>query len=296
MKYLYKLLNRLGILQYFNCTTKIVYNKKKIRIPLIQGIGVTNLNLQPNWFTHLIVNLYKNYSDLEFLDIGANIGQTLIGVNCSAPQWTYLGFEPNGNCIYYINKLIQVNEFKSANIIPIAVSNRNAVMDLHLNSLVDSTATLLDSFRPNHYASGQRLPIVSSSLDELQAKGLLSKPTYLVKIDIEGGESLALEGMTNFLQEKRPIIICEVLDTHSSETMTDHKDRLFVIESLLKELNYEIYQIVRSENDDRITEFKPLVKFRPVAWAEASLKLNDYIFMPKENEIELDSFLLKNLE
>ena len=292
MKLILKLLSRIGILKYLNYTTSISLNNKVLKIPIIKGLGLNNLNQKHTWFTQLLTQLHKHYPNHEFLDIGANIGQTVIQVNAAAPYWKYKGFEPNKNCVFYLNTLIKANDLMQSKIYPYAVSDTTGKINLFLNSNVDTTATTIDSFRPNVYDAGITQEIAAINFDEFYKKELSKDSSFIVKIDIEGAEYLALQGMSSFLKEKRPIIICEVLDTHSKATLDNHKLHLTRIEGVLNELNYTIYQILRTEDDQNIKSFKRIEKFEIKLWSSESIQLNDYFFIPEENQLNLKTLLI----
>ena len=291
MKYILKLFFRLGILQYFNYTAIISIHKAKLKIPILKGLGLTNLNQKHNWFTQLVQQLHTLYPDYKFLDIGANIGQTLIQVQSVAPQWKYYGFEPNDSCVSYLNTFIKANHLTQAIIYPYAVSNTTGKINLYLNSDADTTATTIDAFRPNVYDDSKAREINAIKFDEFYKNELPKNSSFIVKIDIEGAEYLALQGMTRFLHEKRPILICEVLDTHSEGTLDKHKLHLKGIETLLGDINYDIYQILRTDSDQKIRDFKRIQKFEKKIWSADSLQLNDYLFIPKENLLNLKALL-----
>jgi FkbM family methyltransferase len=292
VKFILKLLSRIGILQYFNYTSTISLNNKTLKIPIIKGLGLCNLNQKHTWFTELIKQLYKHYPNHEFLDIGANVGQTLIQVQSAAPQWKYNGFEPNENCVFYLNILIKANDLTQSKIFPYAVSDTTEKINLFLNSNSDTTATTIDAFRPHVYDNGMMQEIKAINFDEFYEKELSKESSFIVKIDIEGAEYLALQGMSNFLKEKRPIILCEVLDTHSKATLDNHKLHLTHIESAMNELNYNIYQIIRSDDDQNIRAFQRIEKFEIKIWSIESIQLNDYLFIPEENHLNLKTLLL----
>jgi FkbM family methyltransferase len=64
-----------------------------------------------------------------------------------------------------------------------------------------------DGVRPV-LASGERIQVPSTSLDEFIAHG--NPEPHLLKIDVEGGEVAVLAGAERLVTDRRPVIICEV--------------------------------------------------------------------------------------
>ncbi len=287
---LYKALNRLGILRLFNIKTYLKVGPKKVAIPLIKGLGLSHFNPSENWLVSLL-NTIPLDSNLQVFDIGANIGQSLVKFKTVFPDSDYIGFEPNSNCVYYLNELIAANAYSNAVILPVAVSKSTSIQSLYYNSNTDSTATILEDFRPGRYAQGKKDTIVTIDLDSHFLKTFGSE--IIMKIDIEGSEYLALQGMTKFLDINKPIIICEVLDTHSKHTMSAHQERMSTIERTLEKCNFEAFQIVQNEIDTNNTFLKPVTKFPLRIWDSTSRATNDYLFLHKDKKELIAKFIIK---
>jgi hypothetical protein len=103
-----KALYRLGILEKLNLNFTIKVNSVAAAIPIINGLGVGNLDLTEKWMAELIKRLIQIRSGV-FVDVGANIGQTLIKLRAVAPDVDYVGFEPNPTCFHYLTKLVERN-------------------------------------------------------------------------------------------------------------------------------------------------------------------------------------------
>ena len=292
MKFIYKILNRLRLLKLINVNAKISVRNQKYLIPIIQGIGITNINHKESWFTELLSKFDNYYSKIIFLDIGANIGQTLLNVKTINSEWEYIGFEPNSSCHHYLKQLIRINKFSNTEIYPVAASNSLNIIKLYSLSKVDSSATIIENFRANHYKNGYKEIVIGLDLDTLLLSKFYNNKNYLIKIDIEGAELLAIEGMQLFLNKSRAFIICEVLDTHSEKTLKAHELRLQKLELLMKNNNYNIYQIIK--NKTAISSLKLIINFEIKLWTSKSINLNDFLFAPKEKENILTKFYKLN--
>ena len=110
--YFLKILKKLNLLLMFNFSLTIRFNNSKIKIPFINGSGLTNFVLKRDWLDSMIELFVKN-DDVTFIDVGVNIGQTLIRVKTAYPAANYLGFEPNSTCTSYAQQLIKTNKFSN---------------------------------------------------------------------------------------------------------------------------------------------------------------------------------------
>ena len=90
-----------------------------------------------------------NFREEEvLLDVGVNVGQSLIAFK-SCYKNNYYGFEPNPNCLYYLRHLVDRNNFKNVEIIPVGLSSENKLVKFFSKSDSDSAATIIENLRPN---------------------------------------------------------------------------------------------------------------------------------------------------
>jgi FkbM family methyltransferase len=280
----FKILKKLRLLNIFNVSKKILYARHKINIPVLGGLGYPNLYLKPNWL-YLLVNELFVSDGLTFVDVGANIGQTLLSVKTAKNQINYIGFEPAISCCYYLKELIRVNDFQDCHIYNFALSNKLGQIFLERNNDADPTASIVEKLRPEFFTLKDS--VISLNLDVLA----LDESINCVKIDIEGAELEALLGMENLIRKNRPYIICEVLDSFSDEVFEFTQKRAFEVCSFLKALDYSIIQLVQDETTERIISFHKIDTITLIQWNKKSLQLNDYIFFPSiKTEMMTDIF------
>ena len=74
------------------------------KIPIFATTDFTNVFYVPNWKTDLIKRLVLP-NDGAFIDVGANVGQTLLDTLNAHPMVQYIGFEPNPSCVFYLRTL-----------------------------------------------------------------------------------------------------------------------------------------------------------------------------------------------
>jgi hypothetical protein len=67
-----------------------------------------------------------------FLDVGMNLGQTLIEVKSIDSNKSYVGFEPNPSCIFYVEELVRINKIKNSKVIPVGLYTTDSLLNLDL--------------------------------------------------------------------------------------------------------------------------------------------------------------------
>lgn len=192
-----------------------------------------------------------------FVDVGANRGQTLAMMLAIAPDNPYIGFEPQTDCAFFIDRLIRENALDGCRILPIGLSNRTGPVVLKSrNDDGGLTASAIEGFRPETYYDASTTIFVAAgdpTLAELET-GAIS----LVKIDVEGGELEVIEGLQQTLARHRPAIFFEVLNNYL--VVTDEEipadialfrdKRNQRLEALLHTLGYRIYNL--ASNGDMV--------------------------------------------
>jgi FkbM family methyltransferase len=56
-----------------------------------------------------------------FVDVGMNLGQTLLAAKAIDPARHYIGFEPNPHCFAYCEQLTQLNQLPNVSLVPIGL-------------------------------------------------------------------------------------------------------------------------------------------------------------------------------
>jgi FkbM family methyltransferase len=144
------------------------------------------------------------------VDIGANVGQSLILYRSLYPEAEYIGFEPNPVSSSVVCRLIAINDLKRCRIFTIGIGPVFDTQELlvHAVNLDDPTATVVPDSHPGATAC-VKLPIVASPIQHLLPDLKLS-PSTIIKIDVEGYEADVLESLGE-LADQRPLIVSEVL-------------------------------------------------------------------------------------
>ena len=81
-----------------------------------------------------------------FCDCGVNIGhRRLISVKKADPARRYIGFEPNPECVAYVEKLISLNQLSNVLIVPVGLASPGSARNLQLyhGTTSDPSASLV---------------------------------------------------------------------------------------------------------------------------------------------------------
>jgi FkbM family methyltransferase len=253
-----------------------------VNIPLCVSTGFENSRWRPSWKTDVINRLVDENSG-TFVDVGANIGQTLLDLLSSHPLTRYVGFEPNVSCVYYLKELVLSNSFGSCQVIPAGLSDASGCLQLfrHKGNPDDTCATIIRDLRPDRLYDVDVVPCFR--FDDIHS-GLDAGDIQFVKIDVEGAELETLVGMSNTLRLFRPIILCEVLFTDSKADIAAHKSRNYRLMQFLGEMNYQVRQLIKSPDDTRVVDALRVKKFASAFWTHENKDLCDYLFIPSEKE------------
>lgn len=197
------------------------------------------------WMAGLIQLLLPLKSG-AFVDVGANLGQTLLKVVAVDPSRPYIGFEPNPTCADYLFELIARNSLKHV-VIPAGLGATTGVhlLNMYRQETTDPSASLVTEFRGTPVGTK---PVVVIGWDDLP-HDVRKQQVAIVKIDVEGGEKEVLEGLIELLNDQRPFILVEVLPPHSVDNHL-RIDRQNAVEVLLERANYFIFRVVKSDTDD----------------------------------------------
>ena len=173
------------------------------------------------------------------LDVGGNIGQyALYFATKSKKVYT---FEPMPSMIERLKHHIKINHLENKlELVTKALSNENGTMRFSLPSAANSgTATTILGRKAN---TDEIIEVEAITLDEFIAKNNITGRIDLIKIDIEGAELFALQGMTKLLSGRdNPILILEMNDEMMNLAGYTFEDVL----SFLKKFGYKAFEITK---------------------------------------------------
>ena len=186
---------------------QFLFNKLKSNFVIVEG---NKMYLDPEDSLEISVN--ANYEVFEtavlkkqiqkgdiVLDIGANIGYfTLIFANIVGPTGKVFAFEPDPNNFALLKRNIEVNNYKNVILVNKAVSNHNGKIKLYLSETNHG-----DHMISNFDGTRSSIDIDCIKLDDF-FKDYQRKIDF-IKMDIQGAEFIALQGMSNILNSNQKL-------------------------------------------------------------------------------------------
>lgn len=155
-----------------------------------------------SWFTH---NIQK---DMWVIDVGANIGYyTMLFDRLVGPNGLVQAYECNPTLVDLLQDTVDYNE-SAAEVIEFALSDVNGEATLTFPGDYTGSASLTAGFDAK-YGEQHKIQVSTTTLDwELQ---YYANSPDLIKLDIEGAEELAWNGMrkTLFDHPDAPVVVLE---------------------------------------------------------------------------------------
>ncbi|HEY4151078.1 MAG TPA: FkbM family methyltransferase [Chitinophagaceae bacterium] len=248
-------LSRAGLISKLRTSVPIHVNGNRISIPVINGMGYDNLQVWELWMNELLGKILP-LKQGAFIDVGVNVGQTLIKLRSIDREREYIGFEPNPHCVYYADALIKENRFANTRLLPVGLLDRDTVLELNLYSEgnTDSAASVIADFRTDKVYRKIYVPVYRF---EQLSRQLNLPPAGIVKIDVEGAELEVLQSLQEVLRQQRPIVVIEILPCYNDKN-TSRISRQQQLEALVKDAGYRIIRIIKNSDGKSIKQLTGL--------------------------------------
>jgi FkbM family methyltransferase len=148
------------------------------------------------------------------LDIGAHIGYyTLIASEIVGEDGKVFAFEPNPTNFALLKRNVEENECDNVTLVNKAVSNKNGITKLYI--CADNTG---DHRIYNIGLGWESVDVETIRLDDY----FKDEPIDFIKMDVQGAEGLAIEGMSSLLQKNNDVkIVTEFCADMIRETGVD---------------------------------------------------------------------------
>ena len=266
----FRILNRLNFLKYNFYFKKVTIHNRNWIIPVVDKMGYsyTFSENTEEWIYNFLNKLFDLVDIDFFIDVGVNVGQTLLKVKSIDSSMPYYGIEPNINCAYYVKQLIEVNQLVNTEIICAASGQKDKeVLSLTYNGISDTRATTsTNENTPKDMRHNSIVPVMSINglFDGIKT----NFQNVVIKIDVEGGELDVLKGASKVLIKHSPIVIFEVLPHQKSKSVIEQQNLLF---KFFKKIDYKIFRISQTGHIHKISDFNNSDNF----------KLSDYIAIPQ---------------
>ena len=208
------------------------------------------------------------------IDVGVNRGQTLVKIKGIDSDRTYIGFEPNPSCVFYVGELIRANGYTRCTVLPVGLYTSESVLELLMISDIasDSAASLIEDLRPAE--SVKRKIYVPVMRYETVAK-YLQQAVALIKIDVEGAELEVLQTLAPVIERDRPVVLLEVLPP-GFEANRARMERQEGLERFLRERDYLVDRVLK----DSSQSFSGLERVETFGIHD-DLNRCDYVLSPK---------------
>ena len=184
-------------------------------------------------------------------DIGSHVGyHSIFFSKLVGPNGKVLAFEPNPFNAKRIQENIDKNSIKNIKVCNIALSSENSETDFLFSENIEngtSSGGFIEAsdtfYSKDSYESGigfKRMKVATKRIDDLDEIKKGKMKVDVMKIDVEGAESLVFDGAMATIKKDRPIILIEI---HSMTNM-------YYFLNMLQDINYSC-ELLKRENDGR---------------------------------------------
>ena len=166
-------------------------------------------------------------------DIGANVGVfSFLFLSLVGKQGHVYAFEPEPNNSDCLGHSIVKSSVENITLDKRAIGEKVETAMFDRRGGAFSGRLIINSAKYN--PTYNIIEVKTTTLDKLVSEENYRSPD-IVKIDVEGNETLVLSGMTHIFEKNPPIIICE-LHSHLGDSVDE-------VAAILKKYNYHIYAI-----------------------------------------------------
>jgi FkbM family methyltransferase len=199
-----------------------------------------------------------------FIDVGVNVGQTLMKVLSVERDRVYIGFEPQIGCCYFVDQFLRLNDLRNAMVMPIGLSDSNGILTLYSSGQYDEMASIAGT----DDVTGKRRPFathVQTRIGDEVLRELGVGAVSAIKIDVEGAELQVLAGLRETLREKHPPVIFEVLPNFYGHerimqppvVRAKNQATADAVYALLQSVGYDVFQLSDASGDEtKIARFE----------------------------------------
>ena len=187
------------------------------------------------------LNTERKLENTSFIDVGGNVGSYSLYFKNNYNSKIYI-FEPDEDNLILLFKTKKKNKFNNFSIFPFALSNNQKIAKFLVDDISGSTGTLSQKRNVPQIKMNlnKENDVICVKLDSF--KDIINKVSW-IKIDIEGHEVEALEGMLELIKRDQPNLIIE-----SNEKNIDRVSKLlnpfdYKIKKIKTDPNYIFYKL-----------------------------------------------------
>jgi FkbM family methyltransferase len=217
---------------------------------------------------------FQNFKDIStlFIDVGANIANSVLSVHFICPQWRIVSFEPNLSLNYFLQRAKSFLEVQGQeySYFMCGLSNTEGTINFFIPKIdnwfvIGEASCIKEHFtddvvsdRLSSYSTHGGWELVESEVEIITFDNFVKnndifkdETLIIVKIDVEGYEFQVLDGMKNFIQSKQPIFMIE----NNYSVMPDP------VEEYLALFGYQKYQYFNQTNQLKLQNEHSLNSF-----------------------------------
>jgi FkbM family methyltransferase len=276
--YVCKAMFSVGALKNFNFTLTKKHGNRRFKIPVINCAGFSNLaSFYEPWFDKFLKSVL-DAPNAVMIDVGVNIGQTILKIASFKNDIRYFGFEPNPTCYAYSRRLLLENKMDNYKLFPVGLSERFQLLSLVGDNDYAGGASIIKNFRSNkqRYTNEQVVAVVKG--DEALRDETIEKIDF-IKVDVEGAELEVMKGFKETVSRFKPAVMLEILPVYNETTENgrQRKERQEQLLELMKDYGYQVFLI--NEKNSTIIKIDSI----PV---HGDMGRTNYFFIPVEREGE----------
>ena len=195
---------------------------------------IKNLTMWDKDSIEMIINQIKNDNTI-FIDIGCNYGAYSIPIAKLKNKINVYCFDPSEKALNQLKDNIVLNDIKNIKYFNIGVGEKNktAFFNDEIKNYNNS-----GSYEVSNKYSGKKILI--NSIDNLINDGeIIPKKKIIIKMDIEGYEFLALQGLIKTIKKYDTFIFFEF----SIKIVLNHDNLLILFTKFLEENNLKIFNL-----------------------------------------------------
>jgi len=194
---------------------------------------------------------------MTFIDGGTNAGlYTLFASRRVGPTGLVMAIEPSQREFNYLQDNLKLNKITNVKAFQIALSNKNDTGTLHIARDDHEGQNTLGIFAHPDIKRSHTEQVSLRRLDDLIDEEKVDR-VDVIKLDVEGAESKALEGAHHILHRFSPLLLIELSDA-ALRSQGSSSSKLL---GLIKSLGYEIYTFdrisgepVRANKGDKLSD------------------------------------------
>jgi FkbM family methyltransferase len=206
-------------------TYSIVNSIGLTRSGLGQRVFSFSYNLYKRFLEDPHTQLFKRYPHLvkggHLIDVGANIGYVTVELSkVLTPGFKVFSFEPEANNFKFLNNSIkQLPNRDSIFLFQFAVGDTEREGNILVNKLHHGDHRLVNELIEGELKPEQLQSVRVVTLDSFLSSLNALQPIAFVKIDVQGNESLVLEGMKQLISTNREMSISLEITKDDMETV-----------------------------------------------------------------------------